>query len=137
MSAAAQVAVPTGLAQDRLLTLSHSDGGLRDAASAAFRAGETLLLRAWFAGVSKQIAVHSVPAYLRADTTVVPLRWVATGPADRLLPAMDANLEPDRTPDGHCRLTLSGNYAPPLGQPGVRLDNSPCTGPPGPPPAAC
>ena len=48
-----------------------------------------------------------------------------------------ANLEPDRTPDGHCRLTLSGNYAPPLGQPGVRLDNSPCTGPPGPPPAAC
>lgn len=86
VTAAAQLAVPTGVAQDRLLTLLHADGGLRDAASAAFRAGETVLLRAGFAGVSKQIAVHSVPAYLRGDTTVIPLRWVATGPADQLLP---------------------------------------------------
>ena len=122
VTAATQLAVPTAVAQDRLLTVLHADGGLQDAASAAFRAGETVLLRAGFAGVSKQVAVHSVPAYLRGETTVIPLRWVATGPAGELFPAMDANLELDPTPDGHCRLTLSGNYAPPLGQLGVRLD---------------
>ena len=122
MTAAAELAVPTAVAQDRLLTVLHADGGLQHAASAAFRAGEAVLLRAGFAGVSKQVAVHSVPAYLRGDTTVIPLRWVATGPAGELFPAMDANLELDPTPDGHCRLTLRGNYAPPLGQLGVRLD---------------
>jgi len=122
VTAVAQLAVPMAVAQDRLLTLLHADGGLRDAASAAFRAGETVLLRARFAGVSKQVAVYSVPAYLRGDTTVIPLRWVATGPAGELFPAMDANLELDPTPDGHCRLTLSGNYRPPLGQLDVGLD---------------
>ena len=122
VTAAAELAVPMEVAKDRLLTLLHADGGLQDAASAAFGAGETVLLRAGFAGVSKLVAVHSVPAYLRGDTTVIPLRWVATGPAGELFPAMDADLELDPTPDGHCRLTLSGNYRPPLGQLDVRLD---------------
>ena len=122
VTAAARLAVPTAVAQHRLLTVLHADGGLQDAAAAAFRAGETVLLRAGFAGVSKQVALHSVPAYLRGETTVIPLRWVATGAAGELFPTMDANLELDPTPDGHCRLTLTGNYTPPLGRLGVRLD---------------
>ena len=122
VAAVTRLPVPTAVAQHRLLTVLHADGGLQDAAAAAFRAGETVLLRAGFAGVGKQVAVQSVPGYLRGETTVIPLRWVATGPAGELFPAMDANLELDPTPDGHCRLTLTGNYRPPLGWVGVRLD---------------
>ena len=122
VAAVTQLPVPTAVAQDRLLPVLHADGGLQDAAAAAFRAGETVLLRAGFAGVGKQVAVHSVPGYLRGETTVIPLRWVATGPAAELFPAMDANLELDPSPDGHCRLTLIGSYRPPLGLVGVRLD---------------
>ncbi|HEY5150219.1 MAG TPA: hypothetical protein VIJ23_10430 [Mycobacterium sp.] len=122
VNAVTHLAVPTAVAQDRLLTVLHADGGLQDAAVAAFRTGETVLLRAGFAGVGKQVAVHCVPGYLRGETTVIPLQWVATGPAGELFPAMDANLELDPTPDGHCRLTLIGNYRPPLGRVGVRLD---------------
>ena len=74
VTAAARLAVPTAVAQHRLLTVLHADGGLQDAAAAAHRAGETVLLRAGFAGFSKQVALHSVPAYLRDETTVIPLR---------------------------------------------------------------
>ncbi len=54
VTAAARLAVPTAVAQHRLLTVLHADGGLQDAAAAAFRAGETVLLRAGFAGVSNR-----------------------------------------------------------------------------------
>jgi hypothetical protein len=116
------LAVPAAVAQHRLLTVLHTERGLRDAAAAAYETGQAVLLRAGFAGISKQVAVHIVPAYLRGATTVIPLRWVATGPAGDLFPAMDANLELDPTADGQCRLTLLGNYQPPLGHLGAGLD---------------
>ena len=113
--------VPVAAAQVRLLAF-HVDGGVQDAATFAFREGHTLLQGDGFTGWTDQVAVHSVPAYLRGATTILPLRWVVTGTSGDIIPAVDANLELDPTPDGHCRLTLIGNYRPPLGRVGVRLD---------------
>ncbi len=68
------------------------------------------------------MAVHSVPAYLRGETTILPLRWVVTGTTGDIFPAIDANLELDRTSDGRARLTFRGSYRPPWGQQGFVLD---------------
>jgi hypothetical protein len=72
--------------------------------------------------LTKQVAVQSLPAHVRGDTTLIPLRWVATGAAGDLLPAMDANLELDPAPSGTTCITVRGSYRPPLGRLGAALD---------------
>src|SRR5664279_3447288 len=113
--------MPVAAAQDRLLAF-HADGGVQDAATFAFREGHALLQGDGFTGWTDQVAVHSVPAYLRGETTILPLRWVVTGTSGDIFPAVDANLELDRTPDGCSRLTFRGSYRPPWGQAGFVLD---------------
>jgi len=113
--------VPVAAAQVRLLAF-HVDGGVQDAATFAFREGHTLLQGDGFTGWTDQVAVHSVPAYLRGATTILPLRWVVTGTGGDIFPAVDANLELDQTPDGRSRLTFRGSYRPPWGQLGFVLD---------------
>ncbi len=82
--------VPVGVARDRLLGLLER-GGLRDAAAGAFADGQTVLLRAGFAGPTEQVAVRSLPPYRRGPGMVVLVRWVLTGPASGLFPPLDAN----------------------------------------------
>ena len=113
--------VPVAAAQDRLLAF-HADGGVQDAATFAFREGHALLQGDGFTGWTDQVAVHSVPAYLRGTTTILPLRWVVTGTGGDIFPAVDANLELDQVPDGCSRLTFRGSYRPPWGQLGFVLD---------------
>jgi hypothetical protein len=113
--------VPVAAAQDRLLAF-HVDGGVQDAATFAFREGHALLQGDGFTGWTDQVAVHSVPAYLRGPTTILPLRWVVTGTSGDIFPAVDANLELDQAPDGRSRLTFRGSYRPPWGQLGFVLD---------------
>jgi len=113
--------VPVAAAQDRLLAF-HVDGGVQDAATFAFREGHVILEGDGFTGWTDQVAVHSVPAYLRSATTILPLRWVVTGTSGDIIPAVDANLELDQAPDGRARLTFRGSYRPPWGQLGFVLD---------------
>ncbi len=113
--------VPVGVARDRLLDLLER-GGLRDAAAGAFAAGQTVLLRAGFAGPTEQVAVRSLPPYRRGPSMVVLVRWVLTGPAAGLFPPLDANLELDPARDGTSRLTLSGSYRPPVRRSAATLD---------------
>ena len=40
-----------------------------------------MLFRAGLAGLTKQVAVQNLPGNFRGDTTVIPIRWVTTGPA--------------------------------------------------------
>lgn len=95
--------------------------GLHAASSAAYEEGEALLMRAGAGGVTKKLAVLSLAPYQRGETTVVPIRWEATGPLGDLFPTLDANIEID--PEGAgTRLTLVGSYQPPLGRLGARLD---------------
>ena len=113
--------VPVAAAQARLLAF-HVDGGVQDAATFAFREGHVLLQGDGFTGWTDQVAVHSVPAYLRGATAILPLRWVVTGTSGDIFPAVDANLELDRAPDGRARLSFRGSYRPPWGQVGFGLD---------------
>jgi hypothetical protein len=115
------IEVPVAVALERL-TAQLQIGGLQAAGSAAFNEGQAVLLRAGFAGLTKQVAVQNLPGYFRGDTAVIPIRWTATGPAGDLFPALDANLELDPAEAGTTRLTVHGSYRPPLGRFGAALD---------------
>jgi hypothetical protein len=119
---AVPVPVPVADARDRLLNLLRGGAGLQDSASAGFREGQAVLLRAGLAGVIEEVVVRSVPAYWRGTTTVVMVRWEATGPMAGLVPPLDANLELDTDEGGNCTLTLRGSYRAPLGAAGAVLD---------------
>lgn len=115
------IGVPIAQAQERLSAYLLGDG-LQTASSDAFTKGQARLVDAGFAGLRKQVAVQSLPAYLRGDTTVIPIRWVATGPAADLFPPLDANVELDPAEGGTSQLALRGSYRPPLGRVGESLD---------------
>lgn len=104
----------------RLLAYLRVDG-LHAASTAAVEDGAQLVLRAGVGGLSKQVAVETLPPYHRGDTMVLPLRWSATGPLGEAFPTLDANLELDAA-DGGARLLLVGSYRPPLGRLGATLD---------------
>jgi hypothetical protein len=65
--------IPVDVALERLRVYLQIDG-LQTAGSAAFDRGQAVLLRAGFAGLTKQVAVQSLPSYFRGDTTVIPIR---------------------------------------------------------------
>jgi hypothetical protein len=74
------------------------------------------------AGVSKLIRVHTLTPIHTDLTTMVPMRWEATGMAGGLFPALDADLILVRAGRHQARLRLMGTYRPPLGRPGAALD---------------
>jgi hypothetical protein len=111
---------PLAMVQHRLLTFLRV-GDLHGVASAAYGEGVTLLTHAGIAGLSKTVAVDNIPAYRRGAVTVVPIRWVATGPLARAFPVLDANLEMSAV-DSETTLTLVGSYRPPFGKVGEALD---------------
>jgi hypothetical protein len=116
------LAVPTALVQRRLTDYLRGDG-LQAASAAAFGDGEQILLRVGFAGLNKQVAVQTLPAYRRERTVVVPLRWIATGATGDAFPTLDANLELDETAEHGTTLALTGSYTPPLGRLGATVDH--------------
>jgi len=113
---------PPLLVQQRLIEQLRLDG-LEVASAASFDDERTLLVRAGVAGVTKSVAMASLPAYLRGDVTVIPIRWVATGPLGELFPTLEANLEVSPTDDGRTLLVLVGSYRPPLGRLGATIDH--------------
>jgi len=58
--------VPVAVALERLMAYLQIDG-LQTAGSAAFNEGQAVLLRAGFAGLTKQVAVQNLPGYFRGD----------------------------------------------------------------------
>ena len=54
----------------------------------------------------------------------VALRWEATGPADGLFPALDADITLTPAGERSTRLTLTGVYRPPPGTAGRELDRA-------------
>lgn len=98
------------------------DEGLQNASVEAFGEGRHLLIRAGVAGLSKEVQVQVLPAYMHGDTMVAPLRWVATGPTGAMFPQLDANLEVAPVDADTSILRLMGTYRPPLGAVGTTLD---------------
>ncbi len=114
------VAVPLAVAQHRLIEYLRR-GDLASVASVAYGEGVTALTRAGVAGLSKTVEIQSIPAYQRGSTTVIPLRWVATGTIGGAFPVLDANIELSAA-DAGTLLLLVGSYRPPFGAVGAALD---------------
>jgi len=112
---------PPDWVRQRLRTRLLADG-LHAESTASFEQEHTLLVRAGVSGLSKTVAMLTLPAYQRGQVTVTPLRWVATGPLGELFPTLEANLELEPTDDGRTRVVLIGSYQPPLRRLGARID---------------
>jgi len=114
-----QTSLQAAATRMRLLLVGPDAGAL---ASSAATDGESVLMRAGLAGLSKQIAVQALEPVYRPGRVVIPMRWVATGRGGDLFPALDGNLELVARPDGDTDLHLVGSYEPPLGRAGEVLD---------------
>ena len=112
---------PPDWVRQRLRTRLLADG-LHAESTASFEQEHTLLVRAGVPGLSKTVAMLTLPAYQRGEVTVTPLRWVATGPPGELFPTLEANLELEPTDDGRTRVVLIGSYQPPLRRLGAHID---------------
>jgi hypothetical protein len=115
----AQASLEALAVQLRSLLVGQRLGGF---AAAATSDGEAVLMRAGVGGISKQIAVQALEPTYGPNRVVIPMRWVATGVAGELFPALDGNLELRRLEDGTAELVLIGSYRPPLGRTGEVLD---------------
>lgn len=92
------------------------------AAAAAVAESEPVLVRAGVAGLTKRVAVQALEPVHGPDRVVIAIRWLATGKADQLFPALDANLELRAAGDAHTELILLGAYQPPFGRVGAAID---------------
>jgi hypothetical protein len=111
----------------RLANLARG-GSLTRASQGAYDNGLTGLIRVGplgaAPGMSKLVEVHFLDVATRGESAVLALRWEATGPGDRLFPALDADLS--LTPAGQhsTRLSLAGAYRPPLAALGADPDRA-------------
>lgn len=104
-----------------------ADGGLVLESERAFEDGMEYVMRVRASRggvVSKKVRVAVLPSREVGNAIVVPLRWEATGPAGRLFPALDANVELTAADPGSTRLTVNGCYDPPLGVVGEMIDRA-------------
>lgn len=124
------VQVPVGIAAGRISAWLDGASELVDEngdarlGTDAYAAGNAELRRAGFAGITKEVAVQTLPPYDRGGTVVIVMRMVATGAAGYLFPVLDADLELSPLPDGATRMLLRGTYRPPLGSVGLALDRA-------------
>ena len=113
------------VAQVRQQLLAAMTGLWQQVAEAAYDEGEELLSRVGplgpVPGLSKAVSVHVGKARDRGEGFVMPLHWLATGPAE-LFPELQADLEIAPLGASASQLTLSGSYDPPLGFLGRQLD---------------
>ena len=115
------VDAPPGWVRQRLQARLTADG-LHAESAASFEHENTLLVRAGVSGLSKTVAMVTLPAYQRGEVTVIAFRWVATGPLGELFPTLEANLEIEPTDDGRTRVVIIGSYRPPLRRLGASID---------------
>ena len=75
-------------------------------------------------GPAKDVLVRLLPVRQVGERYVLPLRWEVTGPAERLFPTLDGNLELFADGKATSRLSIVASYAPPLGRLGVTIDRA-------------
>jgi hypothetical protein len=121
VQARATLALPCPDATERVCRFLAT-GALDAPAASAVSDQQAVLVRAGVAGISKQVAVVSLPPVRGAARTLIAIRWLATGPAGRLFPALDANLELYPVGEAATEISLTGCYQPPFGRPGAAID---------------
>ena len=123
----AHLPLPMPLAAARVaLERALADGGLIAESQHAYDEGLIYLMSVGprVRGPHKRVLVKLLPSRLVGSTTVVPLRWEATGATGRLFPSLDANLGLTAAGDLTTVVSLYGRYEPPLGQVGASLDRT-------------
>jgi hypothetical protein len=75
-------------------------------------------------GISRLVEVHVRDLAETTDSAGLALRWAATGPGERLFPALDADLTLRPAGEQATVLALVGAYRPPLGGLGSGLDRA-------------
>lgn len=104
-----------------------SAGWLPGLAEHADRHGEALMAEVGFGDdvrVHHRVEVELGTPIRMATTTVLPLRWTATGVAPRIFPSMDADLEIAQLGPAATQLAMSARYTPPLGGLGRVIDRA-------------
>ena len=95
-------------------------------AEGANHRGDLLLAEVGFGDVVrvKRTVVVEIGHRVRSgSTTVIPLRWAASGGAD-LFPSLDADLEVAPIRPGRTQLAMSARYVPPFGTLGRVIDRA-------------
>ncbi len=107
--------VPMGLSQveARLDEVRHN---LTEMADVAYREGEALRSRVgpWEQGIAKEVSLSLGLAEIHSSGLVYPITWTASG-AGLLFPELHAELILGHIGPAQTRLTVQGNYKPPLG----------------------
>ena len=121
------VALPLADARAALVSALAGDG-LVDESSRAYAEGLRGLRQVGAHGLSKRVEVKTLPARTVDETTIMPIRWEATGVAGQLFPALDADLCLTAVNEVTCLLSIVGRYAPPLGGIGQVIDRTVLSG---------
>jgi hypothetical protein len=104
-----------------------SDGGLVAESQRAYEEGLGFFMRVGprgANGLTKEVLVKLLPRRDVGSTTVVPMRWEATGSTGRLFPSLDANLGLTAAGDCTTVVSIQGRYEPPFGAVGATLDRA-------------
>lgn len=123
----ANLELPTSAAtaSDRLYPALRRDR-LNVLSDEAYQEGLVMLARVGpfgdLPGLSKKVRLEMLDPHRDRDVLRVPLRWVATGRAGQLFPALDADLDISPIDDQRCMLSINAVYTPPLGGVGAGID---------------
>jgi hypothetical protein len=120
-----ELPTPAATALDRLYPALRRDR-LNVLSDEAYQAGLVVLTRVGpfgdVPGLSKNVRLEMLAPHRDGDAVRVPLRWVATGRAGQLFPALDADLDITAIDDQRCVLSINAVYTPPLGGIGAGID---------------
>jgi hypothetical protein len=113
---------------ERVVAALHDDPQtwLPGLATDAHQRGDDLLAEVGFGEkvrMRRLVRIELGEPVRAATKTIIPLRWIATGPTG-LFPEMDADLEIAPLAPGRCQLAMSARYVPPLGVMGRALDRA-------------
>jgi hypothetical protein len=123
----ARLDVPLSAAQARLSNLIRGSRLIK-ASEDAYGAGITSLLRVGpvgsAPGLSRLVHARFGDLVTQGEVVTLRLRWEATGPGDRLFPALDADVTLTAAGEQATVLRVDGAYRPPLGALGAGLDRA-------------
>lgn len=117
--------VPVATSIDRLYA-ALARHRLDEVSDGAYAAGLVALSRVGpfgeVAGLSKTVRLQLLDPLPIEHGVRLQLRWVATGAAGQLFPALDADLDLLAVDEQNCVLSINAVYAPPLGALGAGID---------------
>ena len=120
-----ELSLPVASAVERLY-IALQGRRVEELSDQAYQAGLHTLTRVGPFGdapvLSKTVRLEMLEPRSLEDGVRVPLRWIATGAAGHLFPALDADLDITAIDQQRSALSIKAVYTPPLGAVGAHLD---------------